>query len=128
MIAILAAIAVPNIMGYIGRGKERSWDADQKIIEVSAKAYQAEENYYPVFEPTVLGKPTWNVTAFDADKGAIDMAELIGAEGYLDETPASASSTNGGTGSYTWYVDTDKKVKSCGPGATDTDFVDGIYP
>lgn len=39
LIAILAAVAVPNVIGYIAKGEERAWSAEQKTIQAAVDAY-----------------------------------------------------------------------------------------
>ena len=132
VLAVLAAIVVPNVTGYLGRAKERSWDSDQGQIQLAVQAYYGEESEYPTEGAggaTPTGKPTWDAVdeRFDKDKGAIDMSLLVSGD-WLDETPESASWSNGGSGSYTWYVDASGDVLSCGPDELDEDFIDGVYP
>ncbi|MFC1944184.1 hypothetical protein ACFLX5_01595 [Chloroflexota bacterium] len=125
---VLAAIVVSNVAGFPGRAKERSWKDDQDTLSMAVNDYYAQENEYPFFGAggsSSTGEPDWNGKGFDLGKGAINML-LLG--GYLAETLESASDTNGGSGSYTWYVGADGKVMSCGPAEADDGYVDGVYP
>lgn len=194
LIAILAAIAVPNVVNYLRAGEERAWQSDQKIIQAAVEAYySAPDNVryqgmrqYPIYgrdadDPTINAdpgsknwaatygdnpergtkggvKPIWDDDDGDGRRAAsiaeegwdrtsisyrgktyyfssgnyiIDMAELV--PDYLKEVPASASPDNhsSGTGSYTWYLDSDGKVQSLlyeFPISDNAGFISGVWP
>ncbi len=131
IIAVLAAIAVPAVTGYIKRAKQRAWESDKEIIENAVKAYYVDYGKFPTWGDGAYGKPGWDSdnNRFKREKGAIKMSLIVGADKYLSETPESASWTNGGSGSYTWYVkDSAGNVWSCGPDEDDSGYQSGIYP
>ncbi len=101
IMAILIAIVVPNLTGFLGRGKQQSYTADRNIIQAAVDAY-----YTDTAGGTVNEWPT-----SDAATGAIVFTELTGAN-LLREMPTSASSAHGGTGTYEWKIDDDGLVQS----------------
>ena len=42
VLGVLAAIIVPNVSGFLGRGKERSWDADQSQLQAAVDSYRTD--------------------------------------------------------------------------------------
>ena len=103
-------------------GKQQSWtpswedvDGDGKRVPVEDKLYY--HNASP--GPTVDHWNTTPVTVKDTDylvdsrDWFINIDDLVDRD-YLTEVPKSASPDNSahGTGSYSWYVDEDGKVKS----------------
>ncbi len=141
VLAILAAVIVPNVSGYLGRAKERGWAADRDILQSAVDSYRTDiskrsGNRWPTQGQTsenrtvtVLGVPalsasttapyTVNVTAGQAtSKGIIDIGVLV-TEKYLKSTDAVKSANRdvhtGATnlsGSYIWYIDTNGVVHS----------------
>ncbi len=142
VLAILAAIIVPNVSGFLGRSKQRAWDADRNILQSAVDSYRTDiskrsGNRWPTQGQTsenrtvtVLGAPTLsasttapytaNVTAGQAtSKGIIDIGVLV-TEGYLKSadtvksanTDIHTTSTNSPSGSYVWYIHTDGVVHS----------------
>ncbi|MBI2934373.1 MAG: prepilin-type N-terminal cleavage/methylation domain-containing protein, partial [Chloroflexi bacterium] len=59
VLAVLAAVVIPNVSGYLGRGKERAWDADRDILQSAVDAWRTDirnraGNPWPVLtSPTV---------------------------------------------------------------------------
>ncbi len=142
VLAILAAIIVPNVSGYLGRSKQRAWDADRNIMQSAVDSYRTDiskrsGNRWPTMGQTsenrtvtVLGEPvlsasttapyTVNVTVGqNTQKGIIDIGVLV-TEGYLKSadtvksanTDIHTTATNSPSGSYVWYIDTGGVVHS----------------
>ncbi len=103
VIAVLAAIVVPSISGYLSRGEEASLEADQKSIQLAVNDYYVNEYEYPT------------ATGSGGDPGPdtyINFTVLVDAK-YLIEVPGSVGHQNPGgsaDGKYTWYVDGQGKV------------------
>lgn len=129
VLGVLAAIVIPNVSGFLGRGKERAWEADRNILQAAVDAWrtdigQRSANAWPIVTgpPYVLGIPTVVDGAVTVKNGIIDMTDLYNAAGtqnYLKGTDAVKSalkaenlSTQTQDGSYIWYIDTDGVVKS----------------
>ncbi len=137
VMAILAAVIIPNVSGYLGRAKERAWEADRNVLQAAVDSYRTDiakrsGNPWPLITgpPWVLGIPTvvTDKTAIDASKGVIDIAKLYNAsdptKNYLkglDSVKSALQAANFATGttglstidgSYVWYVDADGVVKS----------------
>ncbi len=130
VMAILAAVIIPNVSGYLGKSKERAWEADRNVLQAAVDSYRTDigkrsGNVWPLVTgpPYVLGIPTVEAGAITATKGVIDVTKLYSAtdpsENYLKGTDSLKSayklankSTQTQDGSYIWYVDTDGVVKS----------------
>jgi len=48
IIGIIAAIAVPNLLNAVDRGKQKKSMADMRTIGSAVEAYATDHNYYPV--------------------------------------------------------------------------------
>lgn len=147
LLAIISAVVIPNITGYIGRGEEQAYKADHKIIKAAVDAYYADpanrvasgankgKKQYPLkgteAEKISGGTPVGTATAWTTGTGFfIDFDALVTGK-YISGVPTSASSDNktGNTGSYTWYVKADGTVESKHiADRTTTGFVSGVYP
>ncbi len=131
VLGVLAAVVVPNVSGFLGRAKERAWEADRNIIQGAVDSWRTDigkrsANSWPLISgpPYVLGMPTSNTTATsNTTKGLINMSLLYDAtnpgQSYLKGTDAVKSAhkdwnntTQTQDGSYIWYIDTDGAVKS----------------
>ncbi len=130
VLGVLAAVVVPNVSGFLGRAKERAWEADRNIIQGAVDSWRTDigkrsANAWPIVTgpPYVLGIPTVAAGAVTVKKGIIDMTKLYDAttpdQNYLKGTDAVKSayktenkSTQAQDGSYIWYIDTDGVVKS----------------
>jgi prepilin-type N-terminal cleavage/methylation domain-containing protein len=67
IIAILAAIAVPNFLEAQTRAKISRVKADQRTIATACEAYKVDTNWYPVwFDPNKPSTGTWGFAAFYA--------------------------------------------------------------
>jgi len=140
VMAVLAAVVVPNVTGFLGRGKERSWNADQGILQAAVDSWRTDiSNRVGNSWPTVGG-----VKGALADSGAdgvdigtdstvIKVSDLV-TDNYIKSTDAVKSfafstgtgsgATNSPVGSYVWYIDTNGLVQ--GQSWTDTTTAAGI--
>ena len=114
LIEVLAAIVLPNVQGFLGRGKEDSWKGDKKTIQVAVDGYYTKNNAWPTFNAGT-GLPSFVANTY------IDPSLLVNGQ-FLNDTPASANTFNGGTGTYGWYVDDKGRVQSL------PTFTPGTYP
>ena len=89
IIGIIAAIAIPNLLNAIQRGKQKRTMADMRAIGTAVESYAVDNNFYPaggsavssigvgVLEPRYIAK----LPTVDAWNGAID---------YISSPSASA--------------------------------------
>ena len=105
ILAILIAVVVPNFTGFLGRGKQASFNADRNTIQAAVNAYYTGST-------TANKWPTDGGGNSSTDPGVnnayIDFSDLLDFN-FLKSAPASASNTyniSGTTnGSYGWYID-----------------------
>ncbi|MBI2305568.1 MAG: prepilin-type N-terminal cleavage/methylation domain-containing protein [Chloroflexi bacterium] len=110
LLGILVAIVVPNVTGFLGRGKSQAYESDRRVVQAAVDAY-----YTDTKRATKRVYPTANGTGSDAASANvyINMTHLIN-EGYLNKLPESANGDNcsGCTGFYSWFVDAKGRVTS----------------
>ncbi len=96
IIGIIAAIAIPNLLNAIDRGKQKRTMADLRSMGTSIEEYSIDNNFYPV---------ATSVDALEAEVSPAYMRKLPERDGWgMDFMVDSAS------GEYT--------LGSCGKGAT----------
>jgi len=149
VLGILAAVVIPNVTGFLSRGKERAWSTDRQVLQTAVDAWRSDVG-------ARSGNP-WPILAGDASclqntpnvvPGTCNTYIDIGAlatDNYLKgadavksaDTTQNTSATNNPSGSYGWFLTDQGVVESCittvGTGACDTPangrgFQDGIYP
>jgi prepilin-type N-terminal cleavage/methylation domain-containing protein len=98
ILAVLAAVVVLALTGFIGRGKSQACEAEQQSLQTSVYTYYYENDGD---WPTADGNP-----------GAISYTLLIG--GYIDATPQY---DDGGADDCDWVVDEDVEGQVCVPPA-----------
>lgn len=105
LMAILAAVTIPSVVGVVGKSKAQAYKVDQRAIQAAVDTYYAEEGSYPTSSGSGGNS--------QVNDYYINM-ELLVTNRYLRNAPESASSENepGATGSYTWYVDSNGRVRS----------------
>ncbi|MDO8530891.1 MAG: type II secretion system protein [Dehalococcoidia bacterium] len=119
LMAVLMAIVIPNVQGFLGRGKQDAYNSDRKTLQVAVDGYYTAAANRTTF-PTkngASGVPTFSANAY------MDTDLLIDGK-YINELPASANVFNktGATGTYGWYVDTNGRVQSL------PTYTAGVYP
>ena len=139
VIGMLAAIAVPNVTGFLSSGKHTAFDADQRILQAAVDGwrtdiYQRAGNQWP----TVGGGkgPLVDAPANGVDIGTdstVIKVGLLSTGGQLKGTDAVKSfaystgtgtgATNSPIGSYVWYVDSSGRVQARKWTDTDSDGV-----
>ncbi len=115
VMAVLAAVVIPNVTGFLGRGKERGWAADRDILQAAVDSYRTDINQragnpWPTLGG-LIGTPadTANGTAntTDGDYGDVGDNDTIQETGEdLNSFINIAALANGG------YLKSDKTVKS----------------
>jgi prepilin-type N-terminal cleavage/methylation domain-containing protein len=112
ILGVLVSIVVPNVGGLLGAGKQVAYDADEATIQTAVDAYYLTRN------------PSLYPTDGNAGKGPgnINFTYLVTNAALLKSVPQSASSVQGGTGSYTWTV------SAVGVVAANPGFRAGLYP
>jgi len=108
LMAVLAAIVIPNVQGFLGRGKDDSYKVDKKTLQAAVDGYYTKNNAFPTFlGGTTGGVPTGGSNTY------IDTDGLATAK-FLNDTPSSSNSYNeaSGAGTYGWYVDSSGRVQS----------------
>ncbi len=104
LIGILLAVVVPNLGGFFGRGKDRAYDADRRLIQAAVDVYYTDFARRPGVRryPTAGGYGAESASA----NAYVNFTHLVG-ETYLRNVPDSASSHNPGgsrRGTYSWWV------------------------
>jgi len=158
VLGVLAAVVVPNVTGFLGRGKDRGWEADRRLLQGAVDAWRT--------DTTSRGGNPWptvgGVAGALADSGSngVDIGtdstvikvSLLTTGNYIkgnDAVRSFAYSTGTGTGatnaivgSYVWYIDANGLVQarqwtdtSTGAGvvnlaevAASDGFVTDVYP
>lgn len=92
ILAVIAAIAVPNLVRFMGSGEREAFDSDKSILQEVVDAYYVEEDGS---YPTQTG-----------GAGVIDFDELV-AEGYFAQVPGTSTAEGG---SYAWAIDANGKI------------------
>ena len=138
VLGILAAIVVPNVQGFLGQGKDRSWRADRDILQAATDAWRTDitnraGNKWPTIGSQsgsiggTIGSPadvnndgkfddsTDNNTFIDiaelADENYIRGADVV-KSAFVDATNIVTTNTNSPSGSYAWYIDSSGLVQS----------------
>lgn len=130
LLAIIAAIVVPNLTGLIGRGQSQSYKADQKLIQAAVDIYFTDpgNRWENALGQMIRQYPTWgrnnNNNGASNDPGNNASAantsyinfSLLVDQNLLTDYPASADPVQNGstafTGNYGWYVDSKGRIQS----------------
>ena len=130
VLGIMAAVVIPNVTGFLGRGKASAHESDRRTLQAAVDSWRTDigkrsGNPHPVLDTAgCIGTPV-AVTCLSY----IDIAAL-GTEKYLTDAASvksadklkNTTATNGVSGSYGWYIDTNGIVKS------NPAFTEGRYP
>ncbi len=146
VIGILAAIAVPNLTGFLGTSKDQSWTSDKGSLQSAVDGYRsANSNLIPI--KTVTGDTVTTAsssiasclasgatamrTSVPKNNCAIDISALV-TGGFLSSatsvSSASDDNVTGGTGSYTWVILANGEVTGFNKTANTAGFTGGVYP
>jgi prepilin-type N-terminal cleavage/methylation domain-containing protein len=134
VLGVLAAVVVPNVAGFVTRGKDRSFEADRRLLQGAVDAWRTSGANAGNPWPTLTGNKGAitscaedgaetngvDVGVIDSDCHIIKITSL--APNYIKGTDAvksfaySASTTTGATnsptGSYVWYIDANGLVQA----------------
>ncbi len=111
IIGIIAAIAIPNLLNAINRGRQKRTMADIRTIGTACEAYAVDNSSYPVETVDTIGnalfqhiEPTYVKRAPRNDGWNFDMLAVSTLTGYSvggagrDKTFQSATLTHGSLG------------------------------
>jgi general secretion pathway protein G len=90
IIGIIAAIAIPNLLNAIDRGKQKRTMADIRTVGTAVEAYAVDVNFYP--RGMTLGPLSGNVEAFISPVFVRDAPDVDGWGGdmrYASDTTGS---------------------------------------
>lgn len=126
IIALLVGIVVPSISGFLGRGREESFNGDKRNLQVAVDAYYTDTDVrvvvggvgYSTF-PTEYRQDGAPGLVTQGTNVIISMPLLVN-RGYIRELPHSAAPVNGGpVGHYIWIIDgATGTVYGCAGGTT----------
>ncbi|MBI4215975.1 MAG: prepilin-type N-terminal cleavage/methylation domain-containing protein [Chloroflexi bacterium] len=123
VLAVLGAVVVPQVTGFLGRGKERAYDGDRRILQAAVDAWRTDvRSRVGNPWPTIGGTVGAAATATYIDIGALATGNYLkGADvvASADKTK-NTTATQTVSGSYGWYLDTGGVVKSDPVFAADT--------
>ena len=133
VMAILAAVVIPNVTGFLSRGKERGYSADQSILQASVDAWRSDVGARTGNPWPILGggasclSAAVNTTSpcnTYVDIGTLATGEYLrGADAVKSaDTAKNTTATDSPAGSYGWFIATGGIVKS------NPAFAAGTYP
>jgi type II secretion system protein G len=118
IIGIIAAIAIPNLLNAIDRGKQKRTMADMRSVGTAVESYSVDFNFYPVYTGNVDGtttgmeiEPTYikKTPAKDGWSGAMQYECAAPGTEYTIQSYAKGNANDGlvGTGGPTQTFDAD---------------------
>jgi prepilin-type N-terminal cleavage/methylation domain-containing protein len=123
VLAILAAVVIPNVTGFLGRAKSRGYEADKQLLQSAVDGWRSDiAKHASKAWPIILGDEdcladTPTITA--ECNNYIDIAQLA-TDGFLDgsdavksaDTSKNTTATNSPSGSYGWFINSKGRVRS----------------
>jgi len=117
IIGIIAAIAIPNLLNAIDRGKQKRTMADMRSVGTAVESYSVDFNFYPIYTGAVDGtdagmdiEPTYikKTPTKDGWSGVMQYECADGSE-YTIQSYAKGNTNDGlvGTGGPTQTFDAD---------------------
>ena len=95
IIGIIAAIAIPNLLNAIDRGKQKRSMVDMRSIGTAVESYAIENNYYPAAADIgTLANPSTNVAPSHIK--IVPMLDGWGHNFYVSSTPTGYTLASGG--------------------------------
>lgn len=119
VMAILAAVVIPNVGGFLSRGKDQAYAADQRMIQAAVDAWRSDTksrsgNQWPVIASTnVISVPALTADNYLRGNDAVASAN----------TSTMTGATNAVSGSYVWGINTSTGVVTSTPS-----YSSGVYP
>jgi prepilin-type N-terminal cleavage/methylation domain-containing protein len=127
VLAALAAIVVPNVSGFLGRGKSRAYETDRAMLQAAVDSWRSDvalrtATPWPILEggTPCLGEvnladgslPTPGCNPY-IDMAALAVQDFLrDADAVKSADPARNTSATGASGSYGWYLDASGNVAS----------------
>ncbi len=136
VLAVMAAIVVPNVAGFLGRGKERAFEGDRRILQGAVDAWRTDigartGNPWPTVGG-VKGTPADASDPVDGDYvdagdtnsfiklSLLTTGNVLKGNDTVKSYKYAATATLGDTGvassgnvgSYLWYIDTNGLVQA----------------
>ena len=119
VLAILAAVVIPNVSGFLTRGKDSAYTADQRLLQAAVDAWRSDTR-----------SRTGNQWPLVGSTNVISIPALVSGN-YLkgNDSVASANTsnmtgaTNSPAGTYTWGINTTSGIVTSTPA-----FSAGVYP
>ncbi|MBI2919035.1 MAG: prepilin-type N-terminal cleavage/methylation domain-containing protein [Chloroflexi bacterium] len=138
VLAVLAAVVIPNVAGFLGRGKERAFSRDRDILQAAVDAWRTDVgsrsgNPWPTIGSSGAGAiaactdvATDGIDVNDVAAGCSIIKVSNLATTYLKATdavksfaytgtaptPTTIGATNSPKGSYIWYIDASGLVQA----------------
>ena len=110
IIGIIAAIAIPNLLNAIDRGKQKRTMADMRSIGTAIESYAVDNNFYPkgMSNVNAAGVTTYvspiyirTVPTTDGWQNAWDLDSVAGGTQYTITSPAKDATQGSQTGGQT---------------------------
>ena len=129
VMAVLAAVVIPNVAGFLSRGKERAFDADRRILQSAVDAWRSDVgarsgNPWPTVggvkgalaDNAALGVDTSATTSTVIKVSLLTTGNYIkgndAVKSFAYSTGTATGATNVPIGSYVWYVDSNALVQA----------------
>ncbi|MBI2862953.1 MAG: prepilin-type N-terminal cleavage/methylation domain-containing protein [Chloroflexi bacterium] len=119
VLAILAAVVIPNVGGFLNRGKDNAYKADQRMLQAAVDAWRSNTrtrsgNQWPLVGST-------NVISIPAlvDENFLRGNDVVPSA----NTSVHTGATNNPSGTYTWGINTSTGVVTSTPS-----YSTGVYP
>jgi general secretion pathway protein G len=123
IIGIIAAIAIPNLLNAIDRGKQKRSMSDMRSLGTAIESYAVDVNFYPL-QSSMTAAPGWALANVINPIYIKNVPEKDGWSGYF----LYGSDTTGLGSDYTIVsYAKDKKVSSSSTGGTNDFDCDIIY-
>ena len=113
IIGIIAAIAIPNLLNAIDRGKQKRTMADMRSIGTAIESYAVDNNFYP------KGMANANGPAISAHVAPIYMKTVPNTDGWQNIWDCDSTTTGA---QYTITSSAKDGAQGTNPGGTTTDF------
>ncbi len=142
VLGVLAAVVVPNLTGFLSRGKDRAFESDQRLLQATVDAWRTDisqraGNPWPTMDGT-KGTPADNTNTPDGDyvdstTGAgqtvadvnsflkisllttgtyLKGNDVVKSYKYANTAVGATGAPSTSVGSYLWYIDTNGLVKA----------------
>lgn len=140
LLGIMAAVVIPNVSGFLGRGKSESYRTDARSIQAATDAYYTDTTIncggircFPTGDDGSVGVDGLGRSGdmpFAGSGYYINLTNLV-TRNLLREVPQSAASQHygGSSGSYIWYVKANGVVDTIlASDLTSTGYQTNTYP